>query len=194
MPRIARWPFRALEKVMRPLALRASAREHRAQFQTGEKSIAVDLTNEGNLWLASDRALYIEPTPSRRNRRVGRFPGIGLRIPYERILSIHETSRGREATCTVQLMPLLGGRTITETGAGMTPVTQVIQSHIDELIRGRRKVTYFEHDVRFVCRVSEPDGRLRWYLEDSGSVEDPASEQFNNWVEITLSALADPTE
>ncbi len=51
-----------------------------------------ELEVDGNFWVASNRAIYIEPKPTSANRRWG--PIKTKRIPYEWVRDLSEQRRG----------------------------------------------------------------------------------------------------
>jgi hypothetical protein len=114
-----RWPFRVMAAVLERLLLWMATRANAQQFEPGERMLAhgAETGSLGHLWLASNRALYIEAKGSPANRRLGY--AIGKRILYSQILTIAEERQGSMLLRTVRFVSASGEEMV----SGMFPWT-----------------------------------------------------------------------
>jgi hypothetical protein len=103
-----RWPLRVLAAVLERLLLWMATRAHAQQFDPGERMLAqqAETGSLRDLWLASNRALYIEAKGSPANRRSGH--AYGKRILYGQILTITEERQGSLLVRTLRFVSASG--------------------------------------------------------------------------------------
>lgn len=142
-----------------------------------------------SVWSASNRAVYIEPSPTQRAEMSKSGPPEGTRIPYEHIVLIEERLHEHDSNREIRCFPVIGGYLLANTGSDATSLTGVVRSHVDKLVSERRKISYDSGNVQFVRRAIEPDGPTGWHLEDYDETVDATSDTFSSWVRLTVGVL-----
>lgn len=103
VPRALWKPLRLFARLLTAASLWMIARSRSHLLEPGEKMLALheELEDDGSLWVASNRAVYIEPKPAKGRRG----PIKTKRIPYEWIEDVSERRHGAYLEQRVRIAP-----------------------------------------------------------------------------------------